>query len=67
MSYPPTPNPQPLEYDDLCGDCHQHPKAPGDWLCAKCRRETDAEWNRARRALAEAFAQALASREAQTD
>ena len=68
MTWPPTCYPRSLSNDanNLCGVCCQYPCARGDWMCTKCRREAEASWQRIRRELAEAFAQALASREAQT-
>jgi len=32
--------------DDLCPECGQRRRAPGDWVCARCRREIEEERQR---------------------
>lgn len=39
--------PKRLKDDPICGNCRQFPRAPSDWLCARCRRKAEAERKKA--------------------
>jgi len=35
--------PRPMLEDDRCLECGRHPRAWGDWVCARCRRGIEDE------------------------
>jgi hypothetical protein len=56
----PYPSPPALTDDDLCDKCRRRPRKFGDFLCAECRREADAERKQKMQELVEASRELLA-------